>query len=207
MPDHLQKWMALRAASLRHVAMKYHDVECRAFPEEMTKVPLPTSHSHDVSGKLFGLSNLEVLQGHASLLRPAMEQVTDGWRSHVKAQLQREEETLIRKALLDLRVLRQREQAMAFHNLLYNHLWEELGAKFSRQKLRSDLLALSVGELEAQRLTDWTQFLVREQGSILVMSETGTECKNAGLREAKETRAERKRKLALSGGANPKSED
>ena len=206
MPDHSQTWMALRAASLRHVTMKYHNVDCKSFPEETTQVPLPISHSHDISGKLFGLSNLEVLQGHASLLRPVMEQVTNAWRSHIKAQLQREEETLIRRALLDLRVLRQREQAMAFHNLLYNHLWEELGAKFSRQKLRSDLLALSVGELEAQRLTEWTQFLVREQGSILVMSETGTECKNAGLREAKETRGERKRKLALANVATSKSE-
>ena len=196
---HTVQWKGLREELLHHVGHTYHGVAKQWLNKSATVIPVPASWPQDCSSRLLPMSSLEALQGHENLVTQVEEQVKATWAAFLREQIARERETLMRKAILDLRTLREKKQATAYHHLLYAHIWEQLGQEFSRVRARSDLMALSVGEMEYQRVLAFHEFLPPHQGILHVLQVHGqgkgtTECTNEELSCTVEKKNKKRRK-------------
>ena len=196
---HTAKWRELNSELLQHLGQTYSGVTKQWLNKGATVIPVPASRPQDYSSRLLPLSSVEVLQGNDLVLEPVINSIKVAWGNFMREQMKREKETIYRRALLDLRTLREQGKATAYHHLLYAHIWEGLGTEFTRLKSRSDLMALSVGELEQRRVFAFSEFLPHQDGILRVLKVKGpegevVECMNDDLDCVVEKRYKKKRR-------------
>ena len=90
------------------------------------------------------------------------------WNRFIEAYLRNERELVIRKAILDLRVVRERNQITPFHHFLYQRLWDDLLAHSSAADTNFIDLPRSVALLEYTKVGMWMQFLHENQNLVTV---------------------------------------